>query len=332
MVSLTLQQKNILQHLLNTDSPVAMAELAARLNLTPRQVNYRLKPVKIWLAERDAALQSTPGVGITVQCAPGHRQGLLNELVSQADFELVLTAGQRQQLVALSLLTAAEPIILNELQRITAVSRSTLFKDLDSIEAWTQHFELQLIRKPNYGILLDGAELTRRQALAALLWGDVPFEKPLMAMAHGAGLTYALAGNRSPKIVAQTQKFVTELDTPTAFEWVAFAEDQLGGRYTDDAVLHLALSLAVQAQRVNAGHHVSVDSTTISWLKKKNMWPVAESVSQTMWPHLSPHWPEAEIATVTMLLLAGLRNHQWPGGLDIEPTLTEMITELMGEV
>jgi mannitol operon transcriptional antiterminator len=332
MVSLTLQQRNMLQHLLSTDAPVATAELAAQLNLTPRQISYRLKPVRNWLAQRDVALESTPGIGVEVKCSLTQRQELIRELTSQNDFQLVLTAEQRQQLLALIILTTGEPLILNWLQHISAVSRTTVLKDLEAVETWGHTFNLALIRKPNYGIVFSGPELARRQALAALLWGDVPWKQPLMSMTHGTGLTFTLTGHTSPPIIQHTDNLLNDCDTQTAFAWVTFAEDQLGGRFTDDAVLHLALALAIQARRVLGGHQLDYHPKQLAWLKAQKVWPVAVDVSRGIWSDRKPGSLTAEIAGIAMHLLAGLRDHIWPGGLDLDPSLTDLVNTLMQEV
>jgi len=241
MVSLTVQQKKILRHLLTEDAPIAMAELAGQLNLTARQVNYRLKSIKSWLAQRDVSLYAAPKVGVKVTCSLTQRQKLLQELALQADLHLVLSAGQRQQLLALVLLFTDEPLILNKLQYITATSRTTILKDLESIAAWGDNFALTLVRKPNFGIMFDGPELGRRQALASLLWGDIPFvQNPLISMTFGRGLDFALKDTAtSLPIIQQTNRLLDSIPTQTAFEWVAFAEAQLGGRFAYDAVLYL---------------------------------------------------------------------------------------------
>ena len=41
-----------------------------------------------------------------------------------------------------------------------------------------------------------------------------------------------------------------------AISLVAKAEEQLGGRFTDDAVLHLALVFAIMSNRVQSGNHL----------------------------------------------------------------------------
>ncbi|MFN8458518.1 MAG: hypothetical protein U0401_28340 [Anaerolineae bacterium] len=332
MVSLTVQQKDLLCQLLKANKPLAIGQLAQQAHLSSRQVNYRLKPVKTWLAQHDAMLAATPGVGLEIKCSSAQRQHLLQELNASPDFQLILTAGQRQQLFALHLLTSPEPLILNWLQYNAAVSRTTVFKDLDSLDPWIRSFGLTLIRKPNYGLEFYGPELARRQILTALLWGDVPYEDPLMSMQHGKGLTFSLADNPSLPIIQLTNKLLLEWDTQTAFSWVAHAEAQLGGRFTDDAVLHLALGLAVQAERVRHNDYLEDNTDALAWLQTQKVWAVASDVSSRIWPHLPNTSLPSEISGIAMQLLAGLRDQSWPGDLEIDPIFTNLIDGLMAEV
>jgi len=332
MASLTIQQRDLLYELLNTSTPVAVTEIAGQMNLTPRQVTYRLKPIKTWLVQHDAVLKATPGVGIIIECSSPQRLSLLHELDAQSNYQLVLTPGQRQQLFALNLLMASEPLILNRLQYVTSISRTTILKDLDPIEAWVQDFGLELIRRPNYGLFLDGSEMARRQALAAILWGDIPFEDPLTAMTYHDGLNSSLSDTGQLPIVQDFSKLLRDLDTQTALEWVTYAEAQQGGRFTDDAVLLLTLAFSIQRYRVQMGQFIDFDTETLQWLESQKVWQVAVDVAKHMWPDCQRNAPASETAGITMHLLAGLRDHVWPGDLEIDPTLTELIDELMDEV
>src|SRR5262245_21140801 len=113
MVSLTTTQRDLLQLLLTTDLPIGSSTLGEQLHVTPRQVHYSLREIKAWLARRHTTLQHRPGVGIQIICPADQKRRLLVELRSHAKFQLVLTAGQRQQLVALQLLVARDPITLS---------------------------------------------------------------------------------------------------------------------------------------------------------------------------------------------------------------------------
>lgn len=332
MVSLTIRQRDLIRQLLESPNPIVIADVASQMQLTPRQVNYRLKPIKIWLAQRDVILKTTPGVGIKVTCSSAQRLTLLHELDSLSDFHLVLTSEQRQQLFALNLLATSEPLILDWLKHGTSVSRTTALKDLKPVEGWLQHFGLTLIRKQNYGLLVQGPELIRRQALSALLWGDVSLGKPLTAMTYDKGLVFSLTDDAALPIVQHTQDLISIWDAQKALDWVAYAEAQQGGRFTDDAALYLALILAIQAHRVRASHYVELDAETVHWLETQKVWHVAADLTQSMWPDLPEGVPTTEIAAIAMHLLAGTRAHMWPGDLDIDPALTELVAALMDEV
>ena len=81
MTSLTTRQRDLLHLLLDADTPMGSAELAINMQLTARQVSYDLKGLRQWLANRDVALISTPGVGVTLTCTPQQHQQLTSELV-----------------------------------------------------------------------------------------------------------------------------------------------------------------------------------------------------------------------------------------------------------
>src|SRR5258706_1550253 len=106
MMSLTTTQRDLLYLLMTTEMPVGTAAIGQRLRLTPRQIHYSLREVKTWLSRRNATMRHTPGVGVQIFCTADQKQRLLAELSSQSKFQLILTPGQRQQLLALQLLAA----------------------------------------------------------------------------------------------------------------------------------------------------------------------------------------------------------------------------------
>ena len=175
--------------------------------------------------------------------------------------------------------------------------------------------------------------MARRQALTALLWGDIPFEDPLTTMTYHKGLIFSLSSDTTQlPIIREFSELLNELDTPTALEWVTYAEAQQGGRFTDDVVLHLTLAFSIQRYRVQTGQSIDCDTEMLRWLEAQKVWKVAVDVSNNMWPDRPHDTLTTEVAGITMHLLAGLRDYAWPGDLDIDPVLTDLITELMGEV
>lgn len=330
MYTLNTRQRDLLQILLDAKTPMGAAEIAAQMQITPRQVSYGLTGLKQWLANRAVTLHVTPGVGVTLDCTPDQFDTLTGELAAETHIQLVLTAEQRRQLLALILLVNDEPFILYQLQQLFQVSRTTVLKDLDGIDAWLSTQNLILEKRPNYGIWINGREQARRQALVAWLWRQTTHSRPLTKMSHTHGLVFKLRDDADLlPIVQKAHQVVRRWDTKRAFGQVAYAEAQLDGRFTDDAVLHLAVILAIQTERVKHTHHLQVDHNTLTWLQSLSVWPVAAKIARRLGRQLTNNWPDAEIAGIAMNILAAPRNERWPGDLEIDNVFSELIDELM---
>jgi mannitol operon transcriptional antiterminator len=265
-------------------------------------------------------------VGVELERSPEQANTLQREIASTSRLQLILTPGQRQQLIVLHLLTRSDdPILLGRLQNLLQVSRATALKDLDEIEPWLAEWRIELVRKPNFGVMVTARELTLQQALAALLWAETPFSDPLFEITYADGPVFALEADASLlPIVAHTNQFLERLNTKVVLGQVAYAEEQLGGRFTDDAVLHLSLALAILADRVHGGRHLvledeKIDNSTLAWLKTLPVWRVAQAIARRLGWRLKSTWQDADIAGVAMQILSAPHSEIWPGDLDSLP-------------
>jgi mannitol operon transcriptional antiterminator len=271
-----------------------------------------------------------PGVGVQVACSPDYRDNLLTELAAQENIRLQLTPGQRQQLLALNLLTVTEPLILYQLQQESGVSRTTLLKDLDLVEAWIEMFDLALERRPNFGFLLAGSEHQQRQAVTAVLWGDTSFSDPLMQMSHSAGLVYELANDADLMPLANhVNQLVAQWETRRAMALVGYAEMALNGRFTDNAVLYLALVIAIQNQRILNGQITSTIHPNFNKLAHPKVWQVATDMLAQLEINLPEKQQECESAYLSMHLLAGSRSGIWPIDLEMDEPFGALLSSLM---
>lgn len=334
MASLTTRQRDILRILLESGTPLGAAEIASQMSISPRQVSYSLIGVKSWLAQQNIALKATPGVGVELECSPEQCHALQHEISSPSTLQLILSAGQRQQLLVLLLLTHNdEPLLLQQLQQLSQLSRATILKDLDEIEAWLPAWGIALVRKPNFGVVVDAGELNLQQALAALVWAETPFSDPIAEMSHAEGLVFALEKDIDLlPIVAEAGKIFEKWSTQRVVGQVAYAEEQLGGRFTDDAVLHLSLALAILAQRVQSGHHLEVDPASLEWLKTLPVWNVARTISKRLGWHPGDRWQPGDIAGIGMQILAAPRSEIWPGDLEKNQPDATLINHLVEHI
>lgn len=331
MSALTTRQRDLLRLLLDADRPLVTAAVAQQLQLTPRQVNYSLKGVQRWLTQHNVELQITPGVGVQLICDAVQAGVVANALQSDDSYQLVLSPSQRQQLFLFHLLTTDEPLILYQLQQRARVSRTTILKDLDAAEPWLQAFGLELQRRPNYGIEVVGSEKAKRQGLVTLMWGNSTNNDRLWRMTHTKGLIFELNDDASLlPILEQVKQVVDEVEAHRAIEYVAQAEASLGGRFSDVAVLHLALALAVQRQRVKHGYTLAGDnSAEIDQLCAHPIWPTASRIYAMLMMKRYHEECDVEVASIAAHLLGSARNDRWPSDLESETGFADLIEQLM---
>jgi mannitol operon transcriptional antiterminator len=334
MITFTTRQREILKIILDVNRPIGSVELAKLLHITPRQVNYSIKGVKVWLRQHGQDLSVLPGVGFTVNLTADQTQALFQKINVHSDVQIVLSVSQRQQLLALFLLTRMEPFILAQLEQISHVSRMTILKDLDEIDSWLQSQKIRLIRKPHFGIQVSGAERDCQQALAELLWGEAPFSTdPVTKIAHSDGLKFNLQGDAQLlPLVGSINNYLDSLHIRRAISLVAKAEEQLGGRFTDDAVLHLALVFAIMANRVQSGNHLEVDDKILAPLQSAKMWLVASYVARRLARESNSTWKPGDIAGIAMEMMAAPRNDAFPGELERESDFSALSERLMEHI
>jgi mannitol operon transcriptional antiterminator len=161
----------------------------------------------------------------------------------------------------------------------------------------------------------------------------VPFDRPILRVQHGAGIVFALAQDASSlPIIGQVNLLVRDWDVPAALEQLAWAEAQLGGRFTDEAVLHLTLALAIQAQRVGARRWFTCDAATIEWLRLQAAWPIGAAISRRLWVDLPEDAQIGETAAIAIHLLCGARDEAWRPDLGADLAFRTLIDTLLAQV
>lgn len=169
--------------------------------------------------------------------------------------------------------------------------------------------------------------------ITALLWGETPFGRPLTKITHTNGIAFSLHDDAALlPLVKQSDEIIQKWNMTRVFGQVAYAEAQLGGRFTDDAVLHLALVFAIQTNRIEEGHHLKVTAKDIAWIKELPVWNVAKMVAKRLGWGLASEWKDVDIAGVAMHILAAPRNERWPGDLEIDSGFNDLIGEVMGHI
>lgn len=148
---------------------------------------------------------------------------------------------QRLILLKLKLLQQTEPMKLYVLSRELSVAESTVSHDLNKIEAWVEAYALRLTRRQGFGIVLEGKESDRRNALVSLVYESL----------NDTLLVRWLTGEQLLKYPAKEAFLLQWMDLDLAAEIVAQLKDL---QYEDKHLVALTLHLLVIVSRVKSGY------------------------------------------------------------------------------
>jgi mannitol operon transcriptional antiterminator len=332
MLSLTTWQRDMLHHLIQTGESVEIGLLGRQFNLSLRQIRYGLHDIESWLERRQVTIVHLQRANkIQLVLTPTQRERLLAELVSQDKIQLILTSEQRQQLLALVLLSTHEPLILQQLQEDFLVSRSTILKDLDTIEPWINKFNLDITRRQHRGCWIQGSEFAQRQALVALLWGDASFiQQALVQIEPTPEINFALAQDiQLVPIIARVNAALNKWDISKAHAVIIKIEEQLGIWFTVEALTLISASLALQMQRVEAKQLVTWQPVALQWVQEQVVWPVITEVGTQLWSQLSATEQTAETVALALQFLASAKDVPWSYKFEIDPIFHDLIMQLI---
>lgn len=141
--------------------------LAEELQVSSKTVRNILKELNQLLEKNGARIQSKYGAGYAVCIEDEDLFSRFFQEYSKEDF-LPSTAEDRIQCLMVYLFSNKGYVKLDDLSEMLYISKKTLTEDLKDIERFLSKYRLKLIRKPNYGIRVEGKEFDLRLCIAAI--------------------------------------------------------------------------------------------------------------------------------------------------------------------
>lgn len=156
--------RQILLLLLKTEQPVHEQEIADTLGVSKRTIQREFEVLEGDLAKRKLTLDRVKGAGATLVGSPEGRQELLEELLGSQDSEWSDKEERRRHLL-FELLRDRTPRKLFYYSQLLGVSEATVGSDMEALGAWLLKNNLTILKKPGYGVVLNGAESDYREAM-----------------------------------------------------------------------------------------------------------------------------------------------------------------------
>ena len=248
----------ILEVILNSKGFLTAKDIGVKLNLSARMVRYRLKIIDSWLNSQNQSLIIKPGMGINFKAPPIERKRIINELISGGIYQISLLPRERMYNLIICLLTSSHPQVIKQFAYDFKVSRNTIRRDLDHVEKWLDNYNIKLIRKQNFGCIIEGTEPYLREAIVCSLLEGVGEEH----------LLTSFGGVRGDKIlelwrVVYEKKYITSFLEDLALPKIyTIIKNSLMVPLVDRLQLTIIIKLAVIIWRTQHGHNVNVVEPT----------------------------------------------------------------------
>lgn len=264
---LDLYSKNILELLLQNDSPLSSIEIAEKMDISPRMVRYRLKPLGCYINQEGKTVQIKQNSGIYIEASSQWKKKMLEKVNRDFSPNCVHAPKDRREFLKFFLLICDAPITSKLMRYELGVSRVTILKDLDEIEPWFEGKNLKLIRKPGFGIELQGKDLDLRRAIIDYLINTLG-TLSLAKLCRGSSVSQSIKPLKvlNPKTKDSICAYLSALDIPFAWGLTAKIENGLSVHLTDNSYIATVLYLAIlidqlrRIQLMNESAYVSESS------------------------------------------------------------------------
>jgi transcriptional antiterminator/mannitol/fructose-specific phosphotransferase system IIA component len=250
---INIRQQNIIRALLNAHGKSTLNELAEKTSLSPRVIRYNMDVVRSWLQCYKVEFINRPGYGIEVVASQQIKSDLLQDLNSMEGGDIVLSRKQRVRIILLNLLTTESPLTAKHLAEVEEFSRSTLFKDIREMEVWLEGYQIKLMRQSSKGMWIEGAEESRRFALARLLHEELGDE------AWYRLSRYFLEHDKLSgfPVSARFRRFIETLDLYFSRTLIRYIEENLGVRLAAVSQVEIMVYLAIAISNAHEGHQIA---------------------------------------------------------------------------
>lgn len=299
MSELSGRSQKIISILTETEGYTPIAQIAGQLEVSARTIIRELKSVETWLQDRRIRLLSKPGQGILLDVDAEAMQVIREELRLQ-DTMGEYSPRERQAYLLVELLNASEPLKLYCFTSALNVSEGTISNDLDKIEPIVNGWNLRLIRKPGYGIEIEGDEKHFRTAITHLIFEHFTRAELLDIIRRkyqGTVPRQAMTAVRNRLLNTIGDDILEGIE-----EAIGKTEALKSYPIADNSYVGLVVHMALAVKRLMNGERITFDIKILEELRESKEYDIARAIVIETGKIFNIDVPEDETGYITMHL------------------------------
>lgn len=237
-----------------------------------------------------ARIEKRRGGGYSLRVINAPTFAALRARDANAEDAVPTTPDARVEYLLNDLLSRADWITVDDLASILFVSRNVITTDLKQVAATLRRFDLDLEKRPHYGIRVTGPEMSRRLCLADL----------------------TLNG-----IVGKGGSTAVSLDLIASCVNDALAEEDF--QINSAAYQNLLVHIAVAVERIRANCYVPMEADHLEKLRATDEYALAGKIAHAVQEELAVELPEEEVGYIAIHLAS--KQTLYTPGADSDPNL-----------
>ena len=241
--------QQILKILLSSGGPVSKQEIADELGVSKRTVQREFEYLELCIRKYHLGLENHKGKGVEIRGNVEDIDRLRENLGGETYPDAADRDGRRRRLL-FELLRDRTPRKLFYYSQLLGVSEATAGSDMDALCPWLEESHLGIVRRPGYGVILEGDERDYRDAMRRFIEetagrsdayssGDITGEIFAEALLDAAdsGIYSLLEGDT----VRRVDKVLRELNEPKVLQ------------LADSAYAGLVIHISIVIERLRQG-------------------------------------------------------------------------------
>ena len=296
---LTKRSKMIIDLLVKQEDYVSGNFIAKELGVSKRTILREMDEVERQVVKSGASLERIPGKGVKLLIPEESEHAFQTEL-DAASVEEYFNPEERQRYLLIELISANDTQKLYYFASKFKISEATISNDLDKIEPWLAKRNLKLIRKPGYGVKVEGHERDIRKTIVELVYDNFSRDE-LMTFLKKQYI------NKVPlNLKTDIKKRLLHIIGDSTLNGIESAIEKSGVldayHIADNAYVALVVHLSLAVQRLLSGEEIHFDKTLLEELKESPEYDMAEKIIEVASKNLNIFIPDDEIGYVTMHL------------------------------
>jgi len=292
------RERKMLEMLLNSDNETTVGEIAEILNVSDRTIRRDLKGTETLFRQFGLSLKKIAGIGIIVSGDESRKRKLRSLLLNLEHKEY--TEEERQLILMSQLLQSSEPIKQSVLASELDVTIARVGQDLDKIEEILSYFNLLLIRRRGFGVLIKGTEVAKRRVMSSFIQKYTD-EKQLLSLIRSQindrtnhylkEINGRLLGLVDKEKLITVQSVITQCMNDDDFH------------IADRAYIGLVIHLTLAMERVMKGELVFFDNQFTKELTNTKEFAIASKILAELETATQLHFPYEETSYIAMHLM-----------------------------